>query len=151
MPIADTPEDIPRLFAEAWHARDARALADLFVEDADFVNVVGLWWHNRADIQRAHHYGLTTFFRNSRIDARRVKVRQLGDSFATVHTRWKLTGQIDKQGAELGERFAVMLFVAERRADGWRVVAAHNTDVIPGMETNANQNGTMTSLDYRKP
>jgi hypothetical protein len=30
----------------------------LFVDDADFANVVGPWWHNKADIQKAHQYGL---------------------------------------------------------------------------------------------
>ena len=33
------PKLIGRAFAEAWADRDARAIADLFVEDADFVNV----------------------------------------------------------------------------------------------------------------
>jgi uncharacterized protein (TIGR02246 family) len=146
---AETPEDIPRLFVAAWMARDAQALAALFVEDADFVNVVGLWWHNRADIQRAHHYGLTTFFKDSQISARGVKVRRVSDTVAIVHTRWRLTGQIDPQGAPLDSRTAVMVFVAEKRAEGWKVLAAHNTDVIPGAETNGAREDTLTGLDYR--
>lgn len=129
--------------------RDAQALASLFVEDADFVNVVGLWWHNRADIERAHHYGLTTFFKNSEISARRVKVRRVSDTVAIVHTRWRLTGQIDQQDQPLDTRYAVMVFVAEQRGEGWKVLAAHNTDVIPGAETNGARGGTLTGLDYR--
>ena len=37
-----SPEHIVHGFAEAWNRRDAAALAALFAEDADFVNVVGL-------------------------------------------------------------------------------------------------------------
>ena len=125
-------------------------MAGLFAEDADFVNVVGLWWHNRDDIERAHNYGLRNFFRNSIISARRVKVRRIGDDVAVIHVRWKLVGQIGKQGEKLGDRFAIMSFVAQQSAEGWTVLAAHNTDVIAGMETLAAKDGGVTALDYRK-
>ena len=149
MPMPQTPEDIPRLFAEAWNARDANALASLFVEDADFVNVVGLWWHNRDDIERAHDYGLSTFFRKSEISARRVKVRRVNDEIAIVHTRWKLTGQIGKNAEALGDRFAIMVFVARRTAEGWTVMAAHNTDIVPGAETHAAKDGQIDAVNYQ--
>lgn len=38
-----TPEDIPSLFIHYWNQRDAKGIAEQFTEDADFVNVVGLW------------------------------------------------------------------------------------------------------------
>lgn len=56
------PEQIPSLFAEAWNARNPDALAALFDEDAEFVNVTGLWWRDRASIRRAHAYGLERIF-----------------------------------------------------------------------------------------
>ncbi|UWQ81522.1 SgcJ/EcaC family oxidoreductase (plasmid) [Leisingera sp. S132] len=149
MPMPETPDDIPRLFAEAWNARDARALAALFAEDADFVNVVGLWWHNRVDIEKAHAYGLSTFFRHSEITARGIKVRRVGGDTAIIHTRWKLAGQIDKAGETLEDRFAIMVFFAQRLANGWTVLAAHNTDVIPGMETIAAKDGSAFAVNYR--
>src|SRR5688572_12568259 len=39
---AKLPEEIPSLFAEAWNLRDPDALASLFEDDAEFVNVTGL-------------------------------------------------------------------------------------------------------------
>lgn len=144
------PEDIPRVFAEAWNSRDAPALAGLFADDADFVNVVGLWWRNRRDIERAHAYGLSTFFKQSTLSARRIEVRRLGDDVAVVHVRWRLTGQLDKDGAELDDRFAVMMFVAEYRDKAWMVVAAHNTDIIPGSETYVAKGQVREATDYRE-
>ena len=41
------------------------AIAALFDPDAEFVNVVGLWWHDREAIRRAHAYGLTRIFQHS--------------------------------------------------------------------------------------
>lgn len=79
------PEQIADRFASGWNARDAAALAELFADDADFVNVVGLWWENREDIRRAHDYGLRTFFRDSTASIRRTKVRELAEGLAVVH------------------------------------------------------------------
>jgi uncharacterized protein (TIGR02246 family) len=39
--MLDRPEDIAAAFAAAWNVRDADAIAALFEDDAEFVNVVG--------------------------------------------------------------------------------------------------------------
>jgi hypothetical protein len=64
--FASRPEQIPSLFAEAWNARDADALAALFEDKAEFVNVTGLWWRDRQAIRNAHAYGLERIFNESR-------------------------------------------------------------------------------------
>lgn len=148
MPVA-LPEDIAAAFVEAWMARDAQELASHFTEDADFVNVVGIWWENRADIERAHHYGLTTFFSESKLTAGRVKTRHLGKDVALVHARMILTGQLGKDGDAAGRRTTILSFVMQRLEDGWMCVSAHNTDIVPGAETfEAGGNG-LSPRDYR--
>lgn len=44
----DRPESIPVVFVEAWNRRDPDTLASLFDEDAEFVNVTGLWGRLRS-------------------------------------------------------------------------------------------------------
>ncbi len=151
MNLAEQPEDIPHLFAKFWNEKDAHALASLFVEDADFVNVVGLWWHNRQDIKKAHHYGLTTFFRASTLVVRRTKLRRVSDDVAVVHARCRLSDQLDPDGQTLEPRFAILVFVVQRFDAGWQVITAQNTDIVPGMETNVVRDNTITPMDYRKP
>jgi uncharacterized protein (TIGR02246 family) len=53
------PADVVLAFVDAWNHRDPDALAALFDDDAEFVNVTGLWWHTRDEIRSAHAYGLT--------------------------------------------------------------------------------------------
>ena len=92
--LPQRPEHIPGAFAAAWAARDATAVAALFAPDADFVNVVGLWWHDRAAIERAHAYGLSTFFADSTLSPGVIRVRRLAaDSVAVVQCRFTITGQ----------------------------------------------------------
>jgi len=140
---------MPMAFARAWMARDARALAGLFAEDADFVNVVGLWWHDRAAIETAHHYALTSFFADTDLRPGRIETRQLGDAAAVVHCRFHLTGQRAPDGAIAGPRVTILIFVMERRAGGWICVAAQNTDVVPGAETHLAGDTGLTPQDYR--
>ncbi len=133
--LPQQPHEIPERFAAAWNARDADQLALLFAEDADFVNVVGLWWHNRHDIRKAHHYGLTTFFKDTLVKFTKVKVRYLRDDVATVHGRWKITGQLAPDGSTAGDRRGIFIFVVTRTESGWLCTAAQNTDILPGAET----------------
>lgn len=142
---------MPAAFASAWMARDADALAALFAKDADFVNVVGLWWRDRAAIHKAHDYGLTKIFADSTLTPGVVTCRDLGD-VAVVHCRFSLTGQTAPDRTKAGPRQTVMSFVMQRSATGWGCVSAHNTDVVPGAETQvvqAKQSG-LSPADYRQ-
>ncbi|MGH3319373.1 MAG: SgcJ/EcaC family oxidoreductase [Streptosporangiaceae bacterium] len=144
------PADLPRLFVVAWNRRDAAAIADLFAADADFVNVVGLWWRRREEIRRAHDYGLRTFFRHSRMSLGRIEVRRLGEAAAVVHFRWRVEGQYLPDGRAGDPRRGVMVVVAERRGgEDWIAVAAQNTDVVSAAESLANADGTLSPVDYR--
>lgn len=142
------PEDFPAAFRDAWMARDGDAIGRLFAEDADFVNVVGIWWEDRAAIARAHGYALGSFFVGTRLSVGRVKVRRLGDT-AVVHARVRLTGQTAPDGSEAGPRTTILVFVLAQRDNGWTCVAAQNTDVVPGAETQLAGPGGTAPADYR--
>lgn len=144
-----TPGDFPRAFAEAWMDRDAGALAALFAEDADFVNVVGIWWEDRAAIRRAHHYGLTTFFAESRLALGRVKTRALGAGMAVVHARFRLSGQLRPEGGTAPDRQTILVTVLRDTGAGWQAVAAQNTDIMPGAETHLAGEDGLRAADYR--
>jgi uncharacterized protein (TIGR02246 family) len=65
------PEDVVVRFVDAWNHRDPDALAALFDDDAEFVNVTGLWWPTRDQIRSAHAYGLTRIFNDSSLQSDR--------------------------------------------------------------------------------
>jgi hypothetical protein len=46
------PQDYP-WFGEAWNARDMKVPAGSFREDDACVNIVGMPWHGRAEIESA--------------------------------------------------------------------------------------------------
>lgn len=89
-PPLDRPERIPELFALAWNRRDPDGIADLFDEDAEFVNVTGLWWHDRAAIRKAHAYGLEKIFADSTLEVVETRVKALGADVSVVYAKMRL-------------------------------------------------------------
>jgi uncharacterized protein (TIGR02246 family) len=132
-----SPEYIPALFARAWNDRDPDALASLFDEDAEFVNVTGLCWHDRDSIRKAHADGADPVFAKSRLTTGETKVKLLSPEVAVVHARMTHSGD-DAAGAvaQPGSRTTIVSFVVHRAGDRWLCAAAHNTDVIPGTQPN---------------
>jgi uncharacterized protein (TIGR02246 family) len=139
------------MFVEAWNHRDPDALAALFDKDAEFVNVTGLWWHTREEIRKAHAYGLTRIFKESALTATDVRVKWLSGEIAVVHARMILSGQSPfNEISAPRQRSNVMSLVIHRTTEGWRCASAHNTDVVPGSETNiVDEQGHLRSVTYQ--
>ena len=144
------PQDIAARFVEAWNRKDARAIADLFTENADFVNVVGIWWQNSEEIYKAHEYGLRVIFPQSTLRLGKVKVKMLQPEIAIIHARMSLVGQTEKNG-EAAQRQNLFLFVARKNGGEWLCESAQNTDIVIGAETNIrNADGHLQPVNYRK-
>lgn len=126
---------LARAFLACWSAHDAEALAALFARDADFVNVAGLWWHGAGRIGRTHGVAFRTYFAGAVLTEERLETRALGPFAAIARVRARMEGQIGHDGAAAGPRRAMLIFVCETRPEGWRIVAAQNTDIAPGAET----------------
>jgi uncharacterized protein (TIGR02246 family) len=126
-------------------------LAALVDKDAEFVNVTGLWWHDRWAIRKAHAYGLSVIFKGSTLGVQRLWVRWLSDEIAVVHAKMGLAGQKPLAGVAMpGARHNIFSFVVHRTPGGWRCASAHNTDIVPCAETKiVDDQGLFRSVNYR--
>ncbi len=118
-------------FAASWNRHDPEALAALFADDADFVNVIGLWWRGRAEIAERMRGNHATIFRESRLTPDQTRVRFLRPDVALVHTTWELAGQRTRDGRAVPPRTGIATFVLAKRDGTWSISAFHNTDVVP--------------------
>lgn len=90
--VVSRPADAGRAFADAWNRDDMDDFSSLFCEDANFVNVVGMWWKNRREIEAAHRATHETMFRDSRLKgvlALCRAVSQLGRIFRRPMRLWQ--------------------------------------------------------------
>ncbi len=117
----------------AWNAHDMKTFASLFAPDADFVNVVGIWWKNRGEIEAAHVATHKTLFKDSRLTGQIASVKWIRPDVAAAHMTWSLVGAKSPNGDPIPERKGILLFVVAREATGWTIRAAQNTDIIEGV------------------
>lgn len=150
-----SPKTIATGFRDAWNAHDANAIADLFIDDAAFVNVTGLWWNTKEQIRKAHAFGFERIFGKSTLTLGRTEVRMLNEEHAIVHARITIRGQRTPNGDVADDRRTIFSFVVEKQhtekgKEFWLAVSAHNTDIAPGgMDTHLNQGPTQTAVSYR--
>lgn len=132
-----TPETIPALFARAWNDRDADALAALFDEDAEFVDVNGQCWHDRESIRRAHAgTGPDGIVIDSTLAPGEATVKLLTPEIALVHARMTRAGEEIAGATQAPEpRATIASFVVHRAGDRWRCASAHTSDVVAAAGT----------------
>ena len=115
-------------FARAWNQHDMDALAELFHDDAAFVNVRGAYLASRGEIRAQHAAVHAGPYKDSVVRVEVMDTRELAPGVIVAHVRTELDGDGRVPGQT---QRSVFTFVIERRAGRWRFVAAHNTFVMP--------------------
>jgi uncharacterized protein (TIGR02246 family) len=70
VPSADAKDSVRAVvssLAESWNRHDMASFAAAFSENADFVNVIGMHWRGRQEIEAKHAITHRTIFRNSNL------------------------------------------------------------------------------------
>jgi uncharacterized protein (TIGR02246 family) len=124
--------DVVHSFAECWNRHDMNAFAALFAQDAEFVNVVGLWWKGRDEIRKAHEFAHATMFKSSHLTITGVAVRFPAADLAIARARWALEGHLAPDGSTLPARTGVLLNLLARSAGAWHIIDSQNTDIVEG-------------------
>lgn len=122
--------------AEAWNEHDARAWCESFTEDAEFVNILGMLFHGRAQIEARHAELFRGIFSRSQVTVITRKVVSLGPTSALAETVHELRGyerlppgiRATEPDGTLRTR---LKYVLGLEADGWRIRSAQNTAVLP--------------------
>ena len=114
-------------WGQAWNRHDMKAMAALFTEDADFINVAGHHWKGRQEIEAKHTERLVQF-NDSTWTTRAATVTFLKPDVALVHVSWGLKGDTDPDGAVRKPREGVFTWVALKLDGRWQIRAGQNTN-----------------------
>jgi len=128
----DSVKTVLSSLAQSWNRHDMTAFASAFSEDADFVNVIGMHWRGREEIEAKHAITHRTIFRNSNLQILDSTVRFLSPSVAIAHVRTQLKGAESLPGRNAAEiRHALLTCVLVKEHNRWLIAAAHNTEIVP--------------------
>jgi uncharacterized protein (TIGR02246 family) len=115
----------------AWNRRDLETYAGHWVEDLDFVNVLGMHHQTREILLQELHFIHSGLLKGTQIADEGHSVRLLSDDIAIVHLHWSMTNVPYRAGyCETGVRQGVFTHVLRRKDGEWRIVASQNTDLV---------------------
>ena len=130
-----TTDEVRRVidaFADCWNRHDMAAFAALFALDAEFVNVVGMWWRGRVEIQKAHEFTHSSMFKDSRLSILETQIRLPAEGVALARSRWRLEGHVGRDGSALPPRNGLLFNVLQHKAGAWLIIDTQNTDIVEG-------------------
>lgn len=118
----------------AWNAGDAKAFAEVFTEDADYITFFGAHLKGRKQIETTHEPLFTHALKGSRIGPPSTgqtapEIRFLSEDVALVISRGGTV--LAGQSTPTPDRDSIMTLTAVRRPDGWRLASFQNTRVTP--------------------
>ena len=112
---------------ETWNRHDMKAYSALLTQDADWINIVGMWWQGKDDVYKAHEAFHKTIFRNHSLHIDQVSVRKITTDVAVAICTMSVdafttpSGQVRPKSQD---RLSVVLRKAGKR---WLICHAHNT------------------------
>ena len=134
-PATDRVHAVVLAFSETWNRHDMAAFGALFAPDAEFVNVVGLWWKGRQAIQAAHEFTHGSMFKNSRLTMLETEVRFPVPEVAIARSKWLLEGHVAPDGGALPARSGILVNVLRQEGGAWHIIDSQNTDTVEGAVT----------------
>jgi uncharacterized protein (TIGR02246 family) len=121
-------------FDEAFNRHDADAVSALFTDDAEFVNVAGMWWRGRAEIKRGSAFVLANIFQNTRLQTDSVSVRfPTRDAAAAVVTQHTVGAFVLPDGTRVASTNNRLTYFLVKKKGRWMIAGGQNTEIKTGL------------------
>lgn len=104
----------------AWNAHQGRGFADHYASDADFVNIFGMTFLGRQEIEDRHIEILKTFLKGSIFEVTGLRLREAKSDVVIAQVHWKVTNiQKPMEG--------VFTHTFVKNKDEWEITSSQNT------------------------
>lgn len=114
-------------FFEAWNHHDMKAFAELFTDDAGWINIVGMHWRGKKAVIKAYEVFHRTIFQNTDMTPTDVEMRSVTSDVAVAVVTLK-AGDFTAPGGEVKigtqDRLSIVLV---KREGQWNIAHGHNT------------------------
>ena len=126
-------QEIITNYAKAWNDQAGKGFGDGFAEDADFVNIFGMHFSGKAEIEVRHIKILQAFLKDSKMTILSAKLREVQPGLVIALVKWKVDG-FRQPGSDMRlpgvTREGIFTQVFLLRDHQWEIVASQNT-LIP--------------------
>ena len=129
----DAIREIITHYAKAWNDHEGKGFGDGFAEDADFVNIFGMHFSGKAEIEVRHIKILQAFLKDSKMTILNTKLREVQPGLVIAIVKWRVDG-FRQPGFDVRlpgvTREGIFTHVFLLRDSQWEIVASQNT-LIP--------------------
>jgi uncharacterized protein (TIGR02246 family) len=121
-------------FDEAFNRHDAESVSALYADDAEFINVAGMWWRGRAEIRRGTAFVLANIFQNTTIQTDSVSVRfPTPDTAIAIITSHTVGSFVLPDGTRVSSTNNRLSHFMVKRDGRWLITSRQNTEIRPGV------------------
>src|ERR1700722_13014475 len=75
----------------AWNEQQGHGFADNYAQKADFVNIYGMVFEGKEEIETRHLKILETLFKNSTFEVADINLHEFKPGVVIAHVKWKVT------------------------------------------------------------
>ena len=118
-----------RTFETGWNHHDMDVMFQAFTQDAEWVNIGGMWWRGLKNVKQAHRVYHDTFFANTSFNIDEIHVRLVAPDTAVAVVRWKKGSFLPPDGQLRPPGRDLMSLVLVRKGGNWLITAGHNTTI----------------------
>lgn len=125
-----TINQIVEHFTNAWNYHEGQGSADYYEQDADFVNIFGMAFAGKQEIETRHIKIHESFLKGSKFEVTDLRLREAKPGVVIAHVYWKVSN-IQKPGKDpLSETMeGIFTHVFLKNHDKWEITATQNTTI----------------------
>jgi uncharacterized protein (TIGR02246 family) len=115
----------------SWNNNAGKGFADNYTEDADFVNIFGMHFSGKEEIESRHLAILDNFLKGSTFENLDIKLREVRPDLVIAIVKWNVNGfrtplHRNETNAE-SSRKGLFTHVLVKEGQNWKIVASQNT------------------------
>ena len=123
-------EEVVHGYVCAWNEHEGVGFGNGFTEDADFVNIIGLTFKGRAEIEDRHIKILRGFLKGSTFKVLKMDVREVQPNVVIAHVSWQVDG-FRNPGSDATSpgitQDGIFTHVFIKHGEKWEIIASQNT------------------------
>ena len=124
-------QDVLDRWVAAWNAADTAAMSALFREDAHWINVVGMHWQGRAEIEHAHRINFDLMFKGVPQSLEAVEsITPIAGGAVSVVVRWSMGAFTTPDGHRNPPSRDRMSLALAPGGDGFVIVHGANVTIL---------------------
>jgi uncharacterized protein (TIGR02246 family) len=114
-------------FTKVWNDQEGHGFAEHYCNDADFVNIFGMIFLGKNEIEERHIKILKTFLKGSTFEVLNIRLREATSDVIIAHVEWKVSNTPPSKKDSLNEMKGIFTHVFLKNDDRWKITATQNT------------------------